>query len=106
MLIVEVHRCNGVPDDDGVVLKINRIPFETDGLAAAQTVECAEQNRQLQLGSLGDLKEFVHFVRIKEAADEMILLGAFNLVRRIRRDQIQLDCVLQSLVNVRVVMDD
>ena len=29
----------------------------------------------------------------------MILLGAFNLVRRIRRDQIQLDCVLQSLVN-------
>lgn len=36
----------------------------------------------------------------------MILLGAFNLVRGIRRDQIQLDCVLQSLVNVRVVMDD
>ena len=23
VLIVEVHRCNGVPDDDGVVLKIN-----------------------------------------------------------------------------------
>ena len=105
VLIVEVHRCNGVPDDDGVVLKINGIPFKTDGFATSQTVESTEQNRQLQFGSLGDFKKLVHFVRIKEAADEMIFLGALNLVSRIRRDQIQLDCVLQSFVNVRVVMD-
>ena len=49
VLIVEVHRRNGVPDDNGVVLKINGIPFKTDGFAAAQTVESTEQNRQLQL---------------------------------------------------------
>ena len=100
MFAVDVHRGDSVTDDDGVVFKVNGIPFETDDLAASQTVESTEQNRQLQFGSLGNLKELVHFVRIKEAADEMILLGTLNLVRRIRRDQIQLDCVTDEALTL------
>ena len=36
------------PADEGVVLKVNDIPFENDNLAQAQAVECAEQERQLR----------------------------------------------------------
>ena len=106
VLIIEVHRCSGVTDNDGVVLKINGIPFKADGFAAAKAVESTEQNRKLKLGSFGNLKELVHFVGTKEASDEMIFLGTLHFIRRIRRNQIQLDCVFQSLVNVRMVMDD
>jgi len=56
-----------VLDRDGVMLKIYGFPFKANRLAAAQTVKRAEENRDFQLGSLGDFKELVDFVGIVEA---------------------------------------
>lgn len=46
MLAVEVYGCDGVLDNDGIIIEINRIPFKTDDLASTQTVECTEENWQ------------------------------------------------------------
>ncbi len=68
-----------MPDGNGVMLKVNGIPFQTDCLTAAKSVECAEQNRQLKLASLGGCKESVHLIGIIEAANKAVLFGRSTL---------------------------
>ena len=95
-----------MPDGDGFVLKINRIPFEPHHLAAAQSVECRQHDRQLQRGSPRCLKEPVHLVAVIKRGGKPILPGPLHLVSRISVDQIRLDGVLERPVDDRVVVDD
>ena len=74
-LAVHLTGSNRVPDSDGVLVKINGIPFQTDCLAAAQTVERAEQDRKLKLAAFCRFKESVDLISIIEAADISVSFG-------------------------------
>ena len=36
--------CHGMADGDGLVFKVNRVPFQTDYLTPAQTIECGDND--------------------------------------------------------------
>ena len=76
---VEVDGCDGVFDDDGIIFKINRIPFQTDNLYCVADRRNTEQDRQFCFVPLETSKAGSLLVSIKEAADEMIFLGTFYL---------------------------
>lgn len=84
----------------------NSIPFQTDCFTPAQTVECAKQNRQLKFASLSGFKESVDLIGIIKAADITILLRTLNLICRVYINQVNLHGILESLVNVGMIMDD
>jgi len=94
-----------VLDLQRVFLKVNRIPFQTQHLAAAQAVEGCQQNRDLQLGALCDLRQSMDLFGAVIAALELILLWTLDLICRIGGDQVDLYRILQRLVDVCMVMD-
>ena len=95
-----------MPDGDGFVLKINRIPFEPHHLAAAQSVECRQHDRQLQRGSPRCLKEPVHLVAVVKRGGKPVLPGPLHLVCRIDVNEVCLNSVFERPVDDRVVVDD
>ena len=105
-LAVQIAGCNCVTDGNGVMLKVNGIPFQTDCLTAAKSVECTEQDRQLKLASFGGFKESVHLIGIIEAANKAILFRTLNLVCRVHFNQVNLHCVLERLMNVGMIVND
>ena len=68
-----------VPDGDGFVLKVDRVPFEPHHLAAAQSVECRQHDRQFQRGSPRCLKEPVHLVAVIKRGGNRSFLGRSTL---------------------------
>ena len=88
-----------------VGFKVDGIPFQTQHLAAAQTVEGCQQNRDLQLGALCDLRQSMNLIGTVIAAFELVLLRTLDLICRIGGDQVDLDRILQRLVDVCVIMD-
>ena len=88
-----------------VGFKVDGIPFQTQHLAAAQAVEGCQQNRDLQLGALCDLRQSMDLFGAVIAALELILLRTLDLICRIGGNQVDLDRILQRLVDVCVIMD-
>lgn len=58
-LAVEITGSNRMTDGDGVLVKVDGIPFQTDCFAPAQTVERTEQNWQFKFASLCSLEKSV-----------------------------------------------
>ena len=85
-------------DGDGVLVKVDGIPFQTDCFAPAQTVERTEQNRKLKFASLCSLEKSVDLIGIIEAADVAVFLRTLNLIRRVYINQVNLHGILESLV--------
>ena len=93
-------------DGDGVVLKVNRAPFQPQGFTSPQSVESAQEDRDLKASAFCSGKEFFNLVTIIEAANKAILPGPFHLVRRIRWDQVNFDGVFQRLMDVGMIVND
>ena len=66
-------------DGDGVLIKVDGIPFQTDCFTPAQTVERTEQNWQFKFASLCSLEKSVDLFGIIEAADVAVFLRTLNL---------------------------
>ena len=58
-LAVEITGSNRMTDGDGVLVKVDGIPFQTDCFTPAQTVERTEQNWQFKFASLCSLEKSV-----------------------------------------------
>ena len=106
MLAVKVAGCDGMADGDGVVLKVNRAPFQSKGFASPQAVESTQEDRNLKARPFRCSKELFYLVAVVEAADKPILFRALHLIRRICRDQINLHSVFQRLMDIRVIVND
>ena len=105
-LAVEITRSNRVTDRDGVLVKVDGIPFQTDCFTPAQAVERTEQNRKLKFAAFCSLEKSVDFIGIIEAADVTVFLRTLNLIRRVYINQVNLHGTLESLVNIGVIMND
>ena len=94
-----------VLDLQRVGFKVDRRPLQPKHLAAAQTVEGCQQNRDLQLGALCDLRQSMNLIGTVIAAFELVLLRTLDLICRIGGDQVDLYRILQRLVDVCMIMD-
>ena len=70
-------------DGDGVLVKVDGIPFQTDCFTPAQTVERAEQNWQFKFASFCSLEKSVDLIGIIEAADVAVFFRTLNLMQSI-----------------------
>ena len=95
-----------MPDRYGVILKVNRAPFQPKGFASAQSIERSKKNRNLKICAFCGNKEAFHLFTVIEAADKAALFGTLNFIRRIRRDQINLHGVFQSLMDIGMIVND
>ena len=64
---------------DGVLVKVDGIPFQTDCFTPAQTVERTEQNWQFKFASFCSLEKSVDLIGIIEAADVAVFFRTLNL---------------------------
>ena len=60
-----------MPDGDRVVLEVDGIPFQADGLASAQTIKRSEKDGDFKLTPFCGFKEFLDFGTIVKAADKL-----------------------------------
>ena len=91
---------------DGLVLKINGIPFQTNDLAAAQPVECSHDNAELCRVALDRCEELFQFLCLVDLRLELFLTRTFNAVCRVGTDHADLKSVLQAFADVGVIVDD
>lgn len=87
-------------DRNGVLLKIDSTPLQSDDLTAPQAVKRPQQHWKFQLCSCNSLKEFIQLLFVIEAAVELILLGSFDFIRRVSRNHIILDRVFECLMKL------
>ena len=83
-----------VLDADGLVLKINGIPFQTNDLAAAQPVECSHDNAELCRVALDRREELFQFLCLVDLRLELFLTRTFNAVCGVGTDHADLKSVL------------
>ena len=79
---------------DGLVLKINGIPFQTNDLAAAQPVECSHDNAELCRVALDRREELLQFLCLVDLRLELFLTRTFNAVCGVGTDHADLKSVL------------
>ena len=79
---------------DGLVLKINGIPFQTNDLAAAQPVECSHDNAELCRVALDRCEELFQFLCLVDLRLELFLTRTFNAVCGVGTDHADLKSVL------------
>ena len=91
---------------DGLVLKINGIPFQTNDLAAAQPVECSHDNAELCRVALDCCEELFQFLCLVDLRLELFLTRTFNAVCGVGTDHADLKSVLQAFADVGVIVDD
>ena len=94
-----------VRDGEGVVLEIEVVPLQAHDLAAAQPVEQAKIDGQLQPGALGQTHTLHRFLRRVKAADEFLRLGPL-VVGDVFPDQAVIDGAFQRRVDVGVIPCD
>ena len=75
-----------MPDGDCVALKVDGIPFHTEGLAAPHPIESTKENGDFKFGAFGDFKKPVHFIGIVKVCHKTLLLWSFDLIGRITGD--------------------
>ena len=81
---------------DGLVRKINGIPFQTNDLAAAQPVECSHDNTELCRVALDRCEELFQFLCLVDLRLELFLTRTFNAVCGVGTDHADLKSVLQA----------
>lgn len=79
---------------DGLVLKINGIPFQTNDLAAAQPVECSHDNAELCRVALDRCEELFQFLCLVDLRLELFLTRTFNAVCGVGTDHADLKSIL------------
>ena len=91
---------------DGLVLKINGIPFQTNDLAAAQPVECSHDNAELCRVALDRRKKLFQFLCLVDLRLELFLTRTLNAVCGVGTNHADLKSVLQALADVGVIVND
>lgn len=95
-----------VADGEGLPFKVDRLPSEADDLAAAQPVERAEDDRELDGIAAHRAEKLVELRLVVDTADEGRLFRPLDAVGRVELDKAHLDGVLQRLADVRMAVDD
>ena len=67
-------------DGNGVVLKVNRAPFQSKGFASPQAIERTEEDWDFKVRSFGGSKKLFYLVAVVEAANKPILFRPLHLV--------------------------
>lgn len=70
LLSVNVTGYNRMPDGYRVILEVDGVPFQADGLASAQTIKRSEKDGDFKLTPFCSFKEILDFGTIVKAADE------------------------------------
>lgn len=78
-LSVNVTGYNRMPDGYRVILEVDGVPFQADGLASAQTIKRSEKDGDFKLTPFCGFKEFLDFGTIVKAADKRGGFGAIHL---------------------------
>ena len=89
-------------DGKGVALEIEVMPLQANDLAAAQPVEQAKIDGQLQPGAFRQAHTLHRFLRCVETADELLGLGAL-MIGNIFPDQTVLNGAFQRRVDVGMI---
>lgn len=66
-----------MPDGYRVILEVDGIPFQDDGLASAQAIKRAEKDGDFKLTPFCGFKELLDFGAVVKAADEW---GSFRAI--------------------------
>ena len=94
-----------MPDLQCVGFKINGVPFQTQDFASAQPVKCSHQNRDFQLSSADRFQKKIDLLCAVKVPPELVFLGTLDLICRVGRDQVDFNCVFQSLVDGRMIVN-
>ena len=78
-LSVNVTGYNRMPDGYRVILEVDSVPFQADGLASAQTIKRSEKDGDFKFTPFCGFKEFLDFGTIVKAADKRGGFGAIHL---------------------------
>ena len=103
---VQTSLCNHMTNSKDLPLKVNRIPLQSAHFAPTQAVERCKDHRQFKDRSFDKFKELLKLLTVVRIHFKAILSRTLHLIRRIRRDQINLIRILQCLPDVRMAMND
>lgn len=78
-LSVNVTGYNRMPDGYRVILEVDGVPFQADGLASAQTIKRSEKDGDFKLTPFCGFKELLDFGAVVKAADKRGGFGAIHL---------------------------
>ena len=95
---------NGVADRDGSIFEADILPTQTQCFAAAQSIECREQNDGIDGFVFRHIQQTVHLILIVEACHIFLLFGFYHTVGRIVGDHVEIHCVLQRFTDVGVYL--
>lgn len=93
-------------DADLLIFKVDRFPFQTNDLAAAQPVECSHDDTKLCRVALDRREELLQFLCVVDLRLELFLTRTFNAVCRVGTDHADLKSILQAFADVGVIMND
>ena len=105
ILAVYLGICYDVSDGDGIALKVNRIPFQTESFTSPQPVKSGHLNQQGIGMIFRHFKKFLQLIQPVVIGDIFLLFRAFHLVSGIKRNEIHLYGIFQSFVNICMFMD-
>jgi len=95
-----------VPDREGLVLEVDRRPFEPDDLLAPQSVVGRHDDRELKFGPLHLLKELLGLIDVVIVADKPLHLGQGDLPARVAFNDVALEGEIDALADQRMEMAD
>ena len=93
-------------DRNGLLLKIDGVSLQAKRLASYEPIECGKDNGEFYRIVLDDLEQMLQFFLIVDAVDKPFFSGTLNSVCRISVDQSDLECVLESLADIGVAVND
>ena len=93
-------------DGDGIALKVDGVPSQAQSLAAPEPVERGDLDQQRIGVILCRLKELLQLLQTVVIRDILLLLRTLHLVGGVVRNEVHLDGIFQSLVNIGVLVDD
>lgn len=106
ILAVYLGICYDVSDGDGIALKVDGVPSQAQSLAAPEPVERGDLDQQRIGVILCRLKELLQLLQTVVIRDILLLLRTLHLVGGVVRNEVHLDGIFQSLVNIGVLVDD
>ena len=104
--VFAIYLCflNGVLDCNCLIIKINRIPFQANNLAATQSIESRRNDSKFSRITLKDLEQFFNLFLIVDMTRVFFDFGKFHLVCGVCWDQVYFVRVRQCLVNIRMTV--
>ena len=97
--------CYDVSDGDGIALKVDGVPSQAQSLAAPEPVERGDLDQQKIGVILRRLEELLQLLQTVIIRNIFLLLRTLHLVGGVVRNEVHLDGIFQSLVDIGVIVD-